>query len=81
MEIIILHEINQLGTAIAPIGVVGSEKLGYKKILQEQTRPGGYLFEFDEVNDRVINTMDIYTNFDKIDPTIQIIQKASAPSK
>ena len=52
-----------------------SEALGYKQVLQKQTRPEGYLFDFDEVNSRAIDTMAVYTNFDKIDPKIQIFRK------
>ena len=52
-----------------------SEALGYKQILRKQTRPEGYLFDFDEVNDRAIDTMAVYTNFDKVDPEIQIFRK------
>ncbi len=54
-----------------------SESLGYKRVLQKQTQPDGYLFDFDEVNERAIDTMAVYTNFDKIDPEIQIFQRSS----
>ena len=54
-----------------------SEELGYKQVLQKQTRPEGYWFDFDEINDRAIDAMSIYTNFDKINPKIQVFRRVN----
>ncbi len=52
-----------------------SEQLGYKRVLKQQNKIEGYLFNFDEINDRSIDTMAVYTNFDKIHPEIQIFHR------